>query len=254
MGATDLDEMYQRLLFRPPIRSNTWDTFGAWCVFHRFHEHDPDGAVTTAALLVTDPRWRSGAGRLMSQIADAGLVPDEELELLAETFVAAGPQVYWPVPPEWFTGPEIVIDLGADGGPGGDDEPVDRAVAEDDDRPVVVGRQVLAPLRRWAAARLLGSAPGRWSALVARAKEMDSKSGSAIMRGLIDAGEVLSPEVRRVLASLATAWPNKGVREAASHLLSSDEDRHLRSPDSAAMSNERGGRRRGVAGLQPSLF
>jgi len=253
MGATDLDEMYQRLLFWPPGRPNTWDTFGAWCVFHKFHAHDRDGAVTTAALLATDPRWRSGAGRLMSQIADSGLVPGDELDLLAETFVAAGPQVYWQVPEDWFTGPEIVIDFGTGDDPG-DAESVDGEMPEDDDRPVVVGRQVVAPLRRWAAARLLRSAPSRWPVLVARAKELDSKSAPAIMRGLIDAAEVVPHETRRVLASLAMAWPNKGVRQSASQLLSPDEDHDLRSPDSAEVGNERGGRRRGTAGLQPSLF
>ena len=59
-------------------------------------------------LLVTDRGWRAATGQLILRIAEAGLVPTGHLDLLAPTFLAAGPHVYWEAPAEWFDGPETV--------------------------------------------------------------------------------------------------------------------------------------------------
>jgi hypothetical protein len=121
LGAASLHEFHRMLVTLPPVPGNTGDTFLPWCLFHKFHEGQPEGAATTAMLLVTDGRWRTATGRLIGRIAESGLVPAEHLDLLAQTFLAAGRCVYWEVPAEWFDGPEIVIE-GADTEPGEPDE------------------------------------------------------------------------------------------------------------------------------------
>ena len=129
-GAASPHEFHRMLVTLPPVPGNTGDTFLPWCLFHKFHEGQPDGAATTAMLLVTDRRWRTATGRLIGRIAESGLVPAEDLDLLAQTFLAAGRCVYWEVPAEWFDGPEIVIE-GADTEP---DEPDEVSAAEASDR------------------------------------------------------------------------------------------------------------------------
>lgn len=209
MDAESLCELYRHLVLWPQARRNTRDAFEPWCIFHRFHECEQDGAATTAVLLVTDTRWASAAGRLMAQIAMSGLVPTEELDLLAEAFVSAGKHLFWEAPEDWFRG-GTAIALDPDG-----PAVVDTPVPEEDEGPCVAAREVGPPLRRWAAARLAGSNPARWPALLQRARELDSRGAAALMRGLLDSVDFMEPKVRRVLLDLAACWPNKGVREAA---------------------------------------
>ncbi|MGH9114051.1 MAG: hypothetical protein ACRDZN_17380, partial [Acidimicrobiales bacterium] len=84
---------------------NKADAFEPWCLFHQVHTDEPDGAVATALLLLTDRRWCHATGRLVRRIEDSGLVPDDQLDLLAQTFLAAGAQAYWEAPADWFDGP-----------------------------------------------------------------------------------------------------------------------------------------------------
>ncbi len=248
MEAASLDDLYRRLVLWPRARRNSWDAFEPWCIFHRFHEHDQEGAATTAVLLVTDGRWASAAGRLMARIATSGLVPAEDLDLLAETFVSAGKRVFWEAPGEWFSG-GTVIALEPEG-----PAVVDLPPPDEDEGPCVVPREVWPPLRRWAAARLSRSDPGRWSALVQRARELDSRGGAAVMRGVLDSVDGMEPEVRRVVLDLAAGWPNKGVREAVTDKLapSAASDDRSSAPSEGDHRRDRG--RSTPAERQPTLF
>ena len=167
-------------------------------------------------LLVTDRRWRTATGRLIGRIAESGLVPAEHLDLLAQTFLAAGRCVYWEVPAEWFDGPEIVIE-GADTEP---DEPDEVSATEASDGPVVAAREIRPPLRRWAAERLVRADPAMWGAMVARARELDSKNGPAVLRGVLDAIDTLPEPARKLILTLCADWPQHGVRRAARELSS----------------------------------
>jgi hypothetical protein len=248
MEAASLDDLYRRLVLWPRARHNTWDAFEPWCIFHRFHEHAADGAATTAVLLVTDGRWASAAGRLMAQIANSELVPAEDLDLLAETFLSAGKQVFWEAPEEWFRG-GTVIALEPEG-----PVVVDPPPPDEDKGLYVASREVWPPLRRWAAARLSGSNPARWPALVQRARELDSRGGAAVMRGVLDSVDVMEPKVRQVLLDLAAGWPNKGVREAATERLApSSASDHTSSAPSKSDRRRHQGRSR-PANRQPTLF
>lgn len=44
-------------------------------------------------LLVTDPRWRVTAGPLIDAMDATGIVPTDGLDVLARTFISAGPMV-----------------------------------------------------------------------------------------------------------------------------------------------------------------
>jgi len=218
MQAESLDELYRRLVLWPPVRRKGWDALEGWCLFHKFHQHDQDGAATTAVLLVTDSRWHRAAGRLLEQITESGLVPAQHLDLLAESFVAAERRLYWEAPDDWFTGPEIVIEFGGDG-----PEPCVDDAPQEERGPTVVPRVVRPPLRRWAAARLVEADPSRWGPLVARAGELDSRGGAAVMRGVLDVADVLVPKARGALVAMASVWTTKDVREAARQLRHDDQ-------------------------------
>lgn len=175
------------------------------------HKDNPDGAVATALLLVTDHRWRKAAGRLMRQIDESGIVRPEDLDVLAQTFLVAGPQVYWEVPGQWFDGPAVIIDIGPQSV---DDEPKESS----GEGPVIVARDVRPPLRRWAAGRLVRADSGVWGQLVRRAREMGPRGGAAIVRGVLDGVEDLTPAARTAVLTLATEWPQRDVREAAAEI------------------------------------
>lgn len=248
MEAESLDDLYRRLVLWPPPRRNRWDAFEPWCIFHRFHEHDQDGAVTTAVLLVTDGRWASAAGRLMAQIVNSGLVPAEDLDLLAETFLSAGKHVFWEAPEEWFRG-GTVIALEAEG-----PAAVEPLPPDEDEGPCVVSREVWPPLRRWAAARLSGSNPARWAALVQRAHELGSRAGAAVMRGVLDSVDVMEPKVRQALLDLAAGWPNKAVRDSATEKLAAAATSD-HTPSAPSKGNRRGDQGPSMpANRQPALF
>lgn len=105
--AGDVHELHRRLVLYPSAPTSKSDAFEPWCLFHQFHQDEPEGAVATAILLVTDRRWRNATGRLIRQIDESALVPPDDLDVLAQTFLAAGPQVYWQVPGEWFGGSDL---------------------------------------------------------------------------------------------------------------------------------------------------
>jgi hypothetical protein len=215
-GAESADELHRRLVVLPTVPGNTSDSFVPRCLFHQFHDGQPEGAATTAMLLVTDRRWRTATGRLFRRIVESGLVPVEDLDLLAQAFLAAGSVVYWEASADWFDGPEIAID-----GPDGESEETDdsRAAAEDDGL-VVVAREVRPPLRRWAAERRVRADPGIWGAMVARARELDSKNGAAVLRGVLDAIDTLPQPARTLVLALSADWPHRDVRKAARELTS----------------------------------
>lgn len=226
--AGDVDEFHRRLVLYPTGPTNRSDAFEPWCLFHHFHKDNPDGAATTAVLLVTDRRWSNATGRFIRRIDESGLIPPEDLDFLAQTFVAAGPHVYWEVPGEWLGGPAITIDFQSktiETEPD-EEEPDDSA----DEGPVVVAREVRPPLRRWAAGRIVRADPGMWSKLVTRARESDPRGGAAIVHGVLDGVEGLTPAARAAVAKLATTWPQHDVREAAAAITARREPDTKSSP------------------------
>lgn len=211
-SAATVEDFYRQLVLLPAAGNNPADTFEPFCLFHKFHETEPQGAVTTTLLLVTDRRWRDATGRLVRSIAESGCVPESELDLLAETFLAAGPYVYWQAPSEWFDGGlEIELDPKT-----GHIIPAEDQVTDEtgDDRAAVVQREIRPPLRRWAAERVARADPNRWSAILQRGRDLDARSAAAVARGLLDAIDALPPATQRVLLAICGEWPQRDVRKA----------------------------------------
>ncbi len=175
---------------------------------------------------MTDRRWSNATGRFIRRIDESGLIPPEDLDFLAQTFVAAGPHVYWEVPGEWLGGPAITIDFQSktiETEPD-EEEPDDSA----DEGPVVVAREVRPPLRRWAAGRIVRADPGMWSKLVGGARatrELVQRSCA----GVLDGVDGLTPTARCAV-KLATTWPQHDIREAAAAITARREPETKSSP------------------------
>lgn len=211
------DELHRRLVLMPMVDRNPSDSFEPLCLFRQYHQDNPAGAVTTALLLVTDRRWRRAVGRIIAGVDASGLVRDDDLDLLAEAFLRAGESLYWRVPDEWFAaGFEIVLgDLG--GNVDLDDEAAPVGADDEDWDPAstVTTREIRPPLRRWAAARLVRRQSQRWGAVQGQARELDPRSGAAVMRGLLDCRDVLPESTNDLLRRTAAEWPQADVRRAA---------------------------------------
>lgn len=240
--AADAGEFHRRLLCFTHGGGNKADAFEPWCLFHKFHADKPEGAIATALLLLTDRRWRNASERLVRRIEESSLVSADQLDLLAQTFLAAGAEVYWEAPGDWFDGPAIVLD--ADG-----PDSVDLIGHKEPGGPVVFAREVRTPLRRWAAARAVRSDPACWGALVQRARQVDPRGGAAIVHGLVDSIDLLTPAARDVVLHLAERWPRRQLREAATALRHPPEP--ARAPLGVATAAQETAAR---ATAQPSLF
>ena len=161
--------------------------------------------------------------RIIRGIADSGLVPDDELDLLPDAFLAAGRNIYWEPPADWFDGPEIVIELDSNADPG---SPATVDLDKAADPPAaVVAREVRPPLRRWATQRVVRADPTTWASVLLRSKELDARSRAAVMRGLLDALDGLPPEAQQYLFGIAAVWTHHDVRRAAVDLTATDHRR-----------------------------
>lgn len=228
-AAETSDDLRRVLVMHPPVRK-TADAFEPYVLLSKHHKIDPAGSTVTAMLMVTDVRWRSGAGNLIRRIEQSGMVDDGALDLLAEAFLAARDALYWDVPDEWF-GDEIVIAIDD-----ADQEIVDEK-GEDDDRPTVARRVVYPPLRRWAAGRLVGRQPERWSDVFERAGHLDARAAAAIVSGLLDVIDSLPAATQEFLIDEAVRWPNHSVRRLALGLVAGRRGREAARALAAADAN-----------------
>lgn len=207
--ADSADELQRALLLRLPVLGDSHDAFEPLMLLRSAHRDRPDGAAQTAFLLLTDPRWRRATSRLVRAIDESGLVPEEHLDLLARAVLAANNNtLYWKAPAEWFDGPEIALPPRAA-------KRRRNQRTKPDDAPVMVARQIQPPLRRWAAARLLRADPSFWGGVVQRARELDPIAAAAVVAGLVDAADALTPAARDVVLELALAWGARAPRLAA---------------------------------------
>ncbi len=204
--APTADALHQVLVLHPPVRTMA-DAFEPFMLLKQHHEREPATSLTTAVLLLTDRRWHGGSSRLVAQIAESGILDDEQLDLLAEVFVAADDAVYWTCPDDWFAGSEVVIDLD------------DFSVVEDAEPvpvgPTVARREVFPPVRRWAAGHRLTREPASWPALRARCDELPARASAAVMAGILDRLDVLAPGAQARLVADGLTWPHHTVRGLA---------------------------------------
>ncbi len=162
-------------------------------------------------LIATDSRWSVVAGPIIEAIESTGIVPAEELDLLARAFISADTNVYWKCPDDWFSTTGFVISE-VTGSP--DPHELDPKNS-DTSGPTVAARAIAPCLRRWAAARSLRLDPSIWHAVVARASEIGGSGGGGLMRGLLDSIESLPPEGRSLVGRMALKSGRADVRHEA---------------------------------------
>jgi hypothetical protein len=230
-SASTADALHRVLVLHPPVRSS-FDALQPLALLHKHHETEPESSPTTALLVLTDRRWGNGSWRLVRQIADSEILGAGQLDLLAGAFLAASDAVYWRVPDEWFAGGAgIVIDLDGHGAHDLGHEAGGRG-------PIVARRDVFPPLRRWAAAHQVAREPAAWAALLARAGELNARHAGAVVAGLLDRIDVLTPRVQSVLINEAVTCPHRTVRRLALELIAArdgaDAARHLAQCDPCA--------------------
>ena len=182
----------------------------------KHHATEPETSVATATLLLTDRRWRGGVGQLVRGIADSGLLAPEELDGMALAFLAADRYVYWPVPDAWFTAESVPLVVSGDVG----EDAEEVAVSEN---PGVTARDVAAPLRRWAAARLVAREPAAWPRVLARAQDLDARHGAAVVAGMFESIELMPAAAQAWLVTKGTTWPHQSVRRAALEVVAARE-------------------------------
>ena len=208
--AASADDLHRVLVLHPHVRESA-DAFEPMALLDKHHDTEPETSVTTATLLLTDRRWRGALGQLVRRIADSGLLTDEQLDLLAQVFLAADRYVYWAVPDDWFAEESVVIVVRDDAAEDADDDDGDA----NDSGPAVAARDVAPPLRRWAAAHHLAREPASWAALLARTQDLDARHAAAVVAGMFDSIDALPVAAQKLLVSKGTTWPHQSVRRAA---------------------------------------
>jgi hypothetical protein len=220
-SAENAGDLHRVLVLHPHVRESA-DAFESMALLNKHHATEPETSAETAVLLLTDPRWRGGVRHLVDRIADSGLLTDDQLDLLAMTFLAADRCVYWAAPEDWFSEESVVIVLSDEAGEEADE------VAEDVG-PAVAAREVAPPLRRWAAARLLAREPASWPRLLARAEDLDARHAAAVVAGMFDSIESMPIAAQTLLVTKGTTWPHQSVRRAALEFVAVRDGAHVAS-------------------------
>jgi hypothetical protein len=230
-GAATPAALWRYLVTTPTSRAEP-DDFAALVAFKRLHSQGAPGALRSAAMLCTDPRWRQCTPTLIARIEQSSVLSAAELDELADGLLWDD-WYSWPVPQTW---------LGHRGGPR-------RNKGRWRALPVAVDRVIWPPLRRWAAARVASRCPGRTPDVLARVETLDARGGDAVMRGLLDAYKTFPDEAREALVELGCQWPSGTVRLQALRLLSArDPDR----AQSLALADQSELVRRHAGRMQPS--
>ena len=210
MDANTPADLHRALVLGPPAAYER-EISMPLTYFRNAHDHNPARAAETAMLLATDPRWRVTAGPLIEAIDATGIIPPDELDLLARAFISADANVYWKCPDEWFSTIAIIISE-SDNPPrslDGDTEDTDEP------GPAVAARVITPGLRRWASARVVRLDPSVWADVYACAKELGGEGGGGLMRGILDSLDVLPSKAKTLVCQEALKSGRSDVRQAA---------------------------------------
>jgi hypothetical protein len=209
--ASNPEELWRALVLQSG-RSTT-DYWSAVGLLRRHHRDGTPGALATTLLLCTNRRWDRRTRRLIAGIVDTSILGKDDLDELATCFLWSD-RYRFEYPVGWIGTRWVGIDV--DGGEGA----VSPQVMHLDPRtPVPVERSIAPPLRRWAAARVLRTEPGVFDAIRARAAELATRDGGAVVSGMLDAVDVLDDGVARKAIDLGLGWTRASVRLVALDLL-----------------------------------
>lgn len=204
----DGEELCRRLLASPWGLGSSTRHAEAVDLLAKVHGTGGIPASFAALLLCTCRRWDRATAGLIAGIEESGLLGDDELDDLAESLLADELVISYPlawVSPQW---------LGVD-------------LSDGTGRVYTVGTDTLGehrpslapPLRRWAARRALRADPGRLDELVSAASRLEPRHRDALIRGLLDAADVLDENRQRSLVRRGLETAQAGVRCAALDLM-----------------------------------
>ena len=213
MEARTSGELHRALVLGPPAAYER-EVSMPLIYFRNVHDTEPARAAETAMLLATDPRWRVTAASLIEAIDATGIVPPDELDVLARAFIKADANVYWTCPDDWFSTIGIVISE-TDVLPGSPDDTDDKSHDTDEPRQTVAARVVSPGIRRWASARAVRLDPTVWADVYARSEALGGESGGGLMRGILDSIDVLPIKARTLIRREALKSGRSDVRQAA---------------------------------------
>jgi hypothetical protein len=160
--------------------------------------------VLVALLLCTCRRWDRVTAKLIAGIEQCGVMSGPDLDELAESLLSDKVTIVFPL--AWISERWVEFDIA--GGP-------TRTVEVDKDATAQDERRVEPPLRRWGAARVLRNDPARLEDLLARADGLPPRHRDALLHGLLDAGDGLDTDQRRLLVRKALHSGIARVRRAA---------------------------------------
>jgi hypothetical protein len=194
----------QRVLVIPGRRSDTLPDEACWA-FGRAHGQDDTGLVESAVLAVTNHRWQKVARRLLDSLAEEGVLVGAG-DVLSTVLLEAD-VVPVTVPGSWLV--EFYLQRRGD-----------RDGRLDPAKTFTLERRLPPQVRRWAAARHVGTREGI-ARVLRRALRMDSRHGAAAVLGLVDGSEGLGGTEALEVLELAADWPSPDVRLAALQRLAS---------------------------------
>jgi hypothetical protein len=205
-------------------------------LLRKHHAIDREGALDTALLLCTDQRWERRSAGVITDIVNADVLSETELDKLANHFLWSE-RVTYDFPLGWLGTSFVIVDLDGDGP--ADADAVGETLELDPATPVPHHRRINPPLRRWAAARLVKRRPERAGEVASLARDMTDRQGAmAVVHGMLDSVEMLEDDEAGKAIALGLSWPSGPLRRHALHLLARrdgiDAARHLAATDTDA--------------------
>jgi hypothetical protein len=161
-------------------------------------------ASCVALMVCTCRRWHRVTARLIAAVQESALLDDDELDELAESFLAYAQAIAYPL--AWVSTEWLEVDL---------EDGTSRAVTVDESALGTHRPLIEPPLRRWAAQRALRSDPSRLTELLNVAELHRPRHRDALIHGLLDAADVLKASDQRELIDRCLMTAPTGVRLAA---------------------------------------
>ena len=207
-GIGDADELCRRLLGSPAGWGRSARHMEAVELLTRARGTGRLGLPLVALLVCDCWRWRRVIAKLIAAIEASGLLEDQELDELADAFLAREHVISYPlawVSPQWL---EIELGTGSS-----------RTVMVSEDTIAERRCRFAPPLRRWAARRALRGDPARLEQLSHAAQLLEPRHRDALICGLLDSADHLDQDGKSRLVAFGLRATQASTRRAALDLL-----------------------------------
>ncbi|MDQ2883201.1 MAG: hypothetical protein M3Y48_19020 [Actinomycetota bacterium] len=214
-AASSLKDLHRLIVMRQVSGRSTQHQEAVELFVHH-HGEDSTGAVDTALLLCTEPRWQRCTAKLIAGICEAEILDDRALDELAGRLLWQDrPLIRHPL--SWLGLEWTALDL-RDWTVVGRGVDQDRLV--DNERP-----PARPPLLRWAAGHLLRRKRTDLDRLRKRAASLDALHGPPVIAGALDVVDWLTDDDARRVIDLGLASGRAQARKVALRVLADRIDR-----------------------------